>query len=399
MAASTLRWRARFAKEAMAFSWNNDDSTVVAFSGDPSSSPTEVPDHPNFSGTEETDNDWKKKESGGGLLQRMRWAWLGVLSWAPPLPLAVRYCGIPASATLVAVLAGIRALHRSKSILVPLAVTAVLVLCVILVAQQVAAATTTGHGTGLTRRSDLRKSVDVSRHRVQILHLQRERWHRHLAQLDGRIEVQRTVRHQLVERFGEEALRGEEEEEGGGSDVPSVVAVVRDYRHCCGELQRHLQLRVQEAILRAIVLGENGRNSDGFDRFQLTAVELERLVQDLGDLRGVSIRESMLREILTEPPSAAAGDDGFSSSSAVTSLPSVLRLLRQLTRDGELAQASWATTTPGRASRASFAATAATAAEVARKRKAVVFDFDVPRLVTDAAVPVARERATVADTG
>ena len=168
----------------------------------------------------------------------------------------------------------------------------------------------------IRRLGTVRQLVNYARQRVNSLKTQNERLYRQLNHLDGMQNRLESVQHDLTKLIGK-------------NDPTRMVTAVQRWRVVQQEMNAVLTQQVQQEIIRAVL--ETDRDAN----FELSAVELERLIVRLQAMPGVQLNETALRRQLERE------DD--------RSIQAILRLIRRILEDtlesGETAAAATTSTT------------------------------------------------------
>ena len=181
------------------------------------------------------------------------------------------------------------------------------------------------HGAGV------RRLHTETRHTVHNLSLQNERLYRRHAALDGKVDRIRHIESELRRKVVADGQRR--------TDVDEIAETLQSYRRVHAELQKQLKRHVEEQVLRAVL------TSDGDHNWELSPVELEKLIRKLQVMPGVvKLKEQHLRAILVDSAAAVTttAEEGESggTSSRDAALVNVVRLLRQIANDSEVSGSS-----------------------------------------------------------
>jgi hypothetical protein len=317
--ATNLRWRARIAKEAMAFPF--DDSSTVAFDDDTldSKSLKSTASHPS------------------SLFRRLCGACSSSFRGRQLLRRGVKPVIVPACVA-GAVASSLYALTVSTHVVVALASALTVAIAVIVLIQQHLL-----HAGGSVQRSHVAQQTQAL-HNLQV---QKERLYRQVLQLDETAERRRDVHRQLQSHAADMAttkatqdVKSEPAENvaapssqrnSANGDIGAAMRIAALYKETATTLlqqsQNELVVQIAKSMVHCVDAAE-GNN---------TSAE-EALLTNLRGVQGVAFDEKLVRQYLAEArgSSASASDE----SSTAASVLGHVNLLRQAMMDGELAAMS-----------------------------------------------------------
>jgi hypothetical protein len=317
--ATNLRWRARIAKEAMAFPF--DDSSTIAFDDD-------ALDNKSLKSAAS-----QPSSSSSSRFRRWCGAATSFRSCHALLRRRLKPVIVPACVA-GAIASSLYALTVSTHVVVALASALTVAISVIVLIQQHLL-----HAGGSVQRSHVAQQTQAL-HNLQV---QKERLYRQVLQLDETAERRRDVQRQLqvhvadmtnpnathadTTEAAENDVAGNQRNPANG-DIGAAMRIAALYKETATTLLKQSQNDVAVAIAKAMVrcLDADGEGT--------SAAAEEALLTSLNEIQGVAFDEKLVRQYLTE---AGGNAESSTEDSSITSVWGFVNLLRQAMMDGELA--------------------------------------------------------------